>query len=54
MRPGCWHATRVLASEATCLMLTRQSTTADLIGHLTAGHPLAESAFCDVRLQLLR
>jgi ureidoglycolate lyase len=54
MRPGCWHATRVLASEATCLMLTRRSTTSDLIGHLTAGHPLAESTFCDVKLQLLR
>ncbi len=54
MRPGCWHATRVPASEATCLMLTRRSTTADLIGHLSSGDPLGESAFCDVRLHLSR
>jgi ureidoglycolate lyase len=54
MRPGCWHATRVVAAEAMCVMLTRYSTTADLIGHLVAGAPLAESAFSDVALQLVR
>jgi ureidoglycolate lyase len=52
MRPGCWHATRVAASEATCLMLTRRATTADLVGHLTTGKQLVESAFSDVALQL--
>lgn len=52
MRPECWHTTRVIGPEATCMMLTRRSTTADLIGHLTSGQILAESAFCDVRLQL--
>jgi ureidoglycolate lyase len=54
MRPGCWHATRVAAGQSMCLMVTRQSTTADLIGHLTTGAPLAESAFADVALQLVR
>ncbi|WP_144630460.1 ureidoglycolate lyase [Bordetella genomosp. 13] len=44
MRPGCWHATRIAAAgEVTCLMLTRRSTTADLIAHL-AGAPASESA----------
>jgi len=37
MRPGCWHATRALAPEVACLMLTRRSTTADLIDLLAAG-----------------
>ena len=36
MRPGCWHATRVDAQEVKCLMLTRRSTTVDLIAYLTA------------------
>ncbi|GAA5233332.1 ureidoglycolate hydrolase [Verticiella sediminum] len=34
MRPGCWHASRVPEREAACLMLTRRSTTADLVRHL--------------------
>lgn len=52
MRPGCWHATRVPANEATCIMLTRSATTADLIDHLKSGAPLVESAFSDVALEL--
>jgi ureidoglycolate lyase len=44
MRPGCWHTTRVDAGEIRCLMLTRTSTTIDLVSHLTAGSPLSESA----------
>jgi len=44
MRPGCWHATRVDAAEVTCLMLTRRSTTVDLISHLNGGPSLSESA----------
>lgn len=52
MRPGCWHATRVPSSEATCMMLTRSTTTADLIGNLTTRSPLAESAFCGVAFKL--
>lgn len=36
MSPGCWHATRLLDSEApvTALMLTRHSTTRDLVAML--------------------
>lgn len=43
MSPGIWHATRVHDREASCLMLTRASTTLDLIAHLSAGQPAAES-----------
>ena len=48
MRPGCWHSTRVDSAEVTCLMLTRRSTTVDLIAHLTDGSPLTESAMAVV------
>ena len=34
MRPGCWHASFVFGGETTCLMLTRRSTTRDLVAHL--------------------
>ena len=44
MRPGCWHATRVCDPEVTCLMLTRRSTTVDLIQHLTTDASATESA----------
>jgi ureidoglycolate lyase len=44
LRPGCWHATRVDAHEVRCLMLTRRSTTADLIAYLTGESRLSESA----------
>ena len=44
MRPHCWHATRVLQGESTCLMLTRRSTTYDLVVHLETGAPACESA----------
>ncbi|MGY6268732.1 ureidoglycolate lyase [Achromobacter denitrificans] len=44
MRPGCWHATRVAGAEVTCLMLTRRSTTLDLIQHLTTDAAASESA----------
>lgn len=53
MRPGCWHATRVVAGEVTCLMLTRRSTTADLVAHLTAGHAAAESRIESVPAHVL-
>jgi len=52
MRRGCWHATRVVAAESACLMLTRSTTTADLIGHLDRGTALVESAFANVALKL--
>lgn len=44
MRPGCWHATRVAGAEVACLMLTRRSTTLDLIQHLTTDARATESA----------
>jgi len=45
MQPGCWHTTRVLeADEVTCLLLTRRSTTVDLIAHFTTGSVARESA----------
>jgi ureidoglycolate lyase len=53
MRAGCWHTTRVDAQEVTCLMLTRSSTTIDLIAHLNSGSPLSESAISAVERKLL-
>lgn len=48
MRPGTWHATRSSGEEATCLMLTRQSTTIDLVHHLNHGAPAEESRMADI------
>lgn len=48
MRPGCWHATRVPAGPVSCLMLTRASTTRELIAHLEAAAPAHESALITV------
>lgn len=53
MRPGCWHTTRVAAGEVACLMATRRSTTADLIGHFSHGQAARESALARVQAQLL-
>ena len=44
MRRGCWHTTRVPAGEVRCAMLTRRSTTLDLVAHLVHGAPAVESA----------
>jgi ureidoglycolate lyase len=46
MRPGVWHATR--SQGAQCLMLTRRSTTLDLVKHLKVGEPCAESEVRDI------
>jgi ureidoglycolate lyase len=46
MRPGVWHATR--ADNATCLMLTRGSTTEDLIDHLVNRQPAKESDILEI------
>lgn len=48
MRPGTWHATRSGGGEATCLMLTRRSTTLDLIRHLNHGETAEESGMADI------
>lgn len=53
MRPGCWHATRVAVAEVTCLMLTRRSTTLDLIQHLTTDAAASESAIVAIPVQRL-
>lgn len=53
MRPGCWHATRVVDAEVTCLMLTRRSTTVDLIQHLTTSASATESAIAEIPVQRL-
>jgi ureidoglycolate lyase len=53
MRPGVWHATR--ADDATCLMLTRRSTTEDLIDHLVNARPAKESTILEIPpVRLLR
>jgi len=46
MRPGVWHATR--GEAATCLMLTRRSTTIDLVNHLKGGGRASETSLRDV------
>jgi len=46
MRPGVWHATR--SQGAMCLMLTRRSTTMDLVKALKGAEPAAETSLRDV------
>lgn len=48
MRTHCWHSTRVADQEVVCLMLTRRSTTADLVAHLEGKQPAQESAIVPV------
>lgn len=48
MRPGAWHATRTLSPEVTCLMLTRASTTVDLVAHLQTQVPSKESEVVEI------
>ncbi|NTX25648.1 ureidoglycolate lyase [Burkholderia pyrrocinia] len=43
VRPGCWYAIRVSKGEVMAFLLSRQSTTFDLIVHLHTGSPTAES-----------
>lgn len=45
MNPGCWHTTRIVDNESTCLMLTRGSTTIDLASHLRGEADARESGF---------
>uniref|UniRef100_E1TBP7 Ureidoglycolate hydrolase n=1 Tax=Burkholderia sp. (strain CCGE1003) TaxID=640512 RepID=E1TBP7_BURSG len=53
MRPNIWHATRVMHSDATCLMLTRPSTTYDLVVHLKTGAPACESVIKSIERRTL-
>jgi ureidoglycolate lyase len=48
MRPGIWHATRSAGVDSTCLMLTRRSTTVDLVRHLNRGAAAEESRMTDI------
>lgn len=49
MRPGIWHATRTSGGNATCLMLSRRSTTADLVAHLNTDTAAAETLFAPMQ-----
>lgn len=44
MRPGCWHASFVTGGQTTCLMLTRHSTTRDLVAHLNGETEAVETS----------
>ena len=48
MRPGCWHVSFVLAGQTTCLMLTRASTTRDLVASLKGESVATESRSVDL------
>jgi len=48
MARGCWHASFAPDGEATCLMLTRSSTTSDLAAHLASGAPAHETTIVDL------
>lgn len=48
MRPGCWHTTRAVEDEVLCAMLTRRSTTLDLVGHLAQGDRASESVIATI------
>jgi len=53
MQPGCWHGSRVLGEQVTCLMLTRRSTTLDLVAHLNGAGAAQESAFSAISALIL-
>lgn len=53
MNPGCWHTTRVVAAQVTCLMLTRGSTTIELAAHLNQKLEAQESGFAAVVAQIV-
>ncbi len=48
MNPGCWHASFVAGGQTTCLMLTRASTTRDLVAHLDGKGPAAETTIVEI------
>jgi ureidoglycolate lyase len=48
MNAGCWHTSFAPAGEATCLMLTRASTTRELAAHLAGGTPARETTIVDL------
>jgi len=48
MNPGCWHNSFVFDGQTTCLMLTRSSSTRDLVSYLNGKSVAVESAFFDL------
>lgn len=52
MNPGCWHTTRVIDRESTCLMLTRGSTTIELAAHLRGKTHARETGFTKISAQI--
>ena len=48
MRAGCWHASFVLGGQVTCMMLTRRSTTQELVAHLVHGSTAAETSIVEL------
>lgn len=48
MNPGCWHTTRIVDQPASCLMLTRGSTTIELAQHLRGQLQAVETGFAKV------
>lgn len=48
MNPGVWHTSFVFSGETTCLMLTRASTTIDLVKHLNNESLAEESAIVEL------
>lgn len=53
MQPGCWHTTRVETQEVKCMMLTRCSTTVELVAYLSGRAPLCESAMWAVDTEVI-
>lgn len=48
MRAGCWHASFVLEGQVTCMMLTRRSTTRELVAHLAHGALATETSMVEL------
>ncbi len=48
MRAGCWHASFVSGGQVTCMMLTRRSTTKELVAHLAHGSVAAETSMVEL------
>lgn len=53
MNPGCWHTTRVIGAESTCLMLTRGSTTIELAAHLRGSTHAQETSFAGMSARIV-
>lgn len=54
MKPGCWHASFSTGGVVQCLMLTRTSTTLDLVQHLSKGTSATETSIVGIEPLQLR